>query len=211
MRDDILDASIRVLREDGVLRFTTPRVAAVAGVSVGSLYQYFPNKQSLLFALHLRVVEETWGEVQRILEHPRSTPAQKIRRIAVHYFRVEAHDVGAMGCSLQDVELFFEGQPEQRALEARVLQRFSALTRGSKFNAELLVTVLEAVGKAIAHRKLTARQRDRWARATADMVSAFVLPSRGSGRGRRLRRADALGVLPTANKKVRTKSPMFPS
>jgi len=186
MREDLLEANVRVLREHGVLRFTTPRVAAAAGVSVGSLYQYFPNKHALLFALHLRIVEETWAEVQRILEHPRWTPAQKIRRIAVHYFRVEAHDVEEMGSLHRDIELFLEGQSEHRALEDQVLQRFGSFTRGpSTFGAELLVTVLEAVGKTVARRKLTAAQRERWARATADMASGYVL--RDGARPRRQR------------------------
>ena len=40
----ILEAAIRVLAREGAQRFTTARVAETAGVSVGSLYQYFPNK-----------------------------------------------------------------------------------------------------------------------------------------------------------------------
>ncbi|MCW7541777.1 TetR/AcrR family transcriptional regulator, partial [Aquabacterium sp. A7-Y] len=47
----IFDASIQVLIDGGIERVTTTRVAERAGVSVGSLYQYFPNKQSLLAAL----------------------------------------------------------------------------------------------------------------------------------------------------------------
>ncbi|MBC7989736.1 MAG: TetR/AcrR family transcriptional regulator [Luteimonas sp.] len=58
----ILEACIRVLSEGGLERFTTTRVAERAGVSVGSLYQYFPNKQSLLAAVlerHLTHVVES--------------------------------------------------------------------------------------------------------------------------------------------------------
>ena len=49
--DAISEATIQVLLSHGTDRLTTTRVAARAGVSVGTLYQYFPNKQSLLFAL----------------------------------------------------------------------------------------------------------------------------------------------------------------
>lgn len=45
----ILDAAVQVLTKQGAQRFTTARVAEKAGVSVGSLYQYFPNKASILF------------------------------------------------------------------------------------------------------------------------------------------------------------------
>lgn len=50
----ILVAAARVLEAEGVRAFTTNRVAEVAGVSVGSLYQYFPNKEALIVALHDR-------------------------------------------------------------------------------------------------------------------------------------------------------------
>jgi AcrR family transcriptional regulator len=46
----ILDATIQVLLKVGKERLTTTRVALRAGVSVGTLYQYFPNKSSLLQA-----------------------------------------------------------------------------------------------------------------------------------------------------------------
>src|ERR1039458_3485961 len=45
----ISEATIQVLLNHGADRLTT-RVAERAGVSVGTLYQYYPNKQSLLFA-----------------------------------------------------------------------------------------------------------------------------------------------------------------
>lgn len=47
----ICEATIQVLLSHGAERLTTTRVAERAGVSVGTLYQYYPNKQSLLFAV----------------------------------------------------------------------------------------------------------------------------------------------------------------
>ena len=47
----ISEATIQVLLSHGGERLTTTRIAERAGVSVGTLYQYFPNKQSLLFAV----------------------------------------------------------------------------------------------------------------------------------------------------------------
>jgi AcrR family transcriptional regulator len=55
----ISEATIQVLLSHGAERLTTTRVAERAGVSVGTLYQYYPNKQSLLFAVlenHLNAV-----------------------------------------------------------------------------------------------------------------------------------------------------------
>ncbi len=57
----IFEAAIQLLGGSGLNRLTTTRVAARAGVSVGTLYQYFPNKQALLFALlerHLNLVAD---------------------------------------------------------------------------------------------------------------------------------------------------------
>jgi AcrR family transcriptional regulator len=50
----LLDATLQVLVRDGYSRLTTTRVAERAGVSVGSLYQYFPDKRSLVTALKVR-------------------------------------------------------------------------------------------------------------------------------------------------------------
>ncbi|QDQ84136.1 TetR/AcrR family transcriptional regulator [Paraburkholderia megapolitana] len=55
--DAIFDATIQVLLADGLQRLTTIRVAERAGVSVGTLYQYFPQKQALLFAVLQRHLE----------------------------------------------------------------------------------------------------------------------------------------------------------
>ncbi|CAB3800064.1 TetR/AcrR family transcriptional regulator [Pararobbsia alpina] len=49
--DAIFDATIQVLLAEGLQRLTTIRVAERAGVSVGTLYQYYPHKQALLFAV----------------------------------------------------------------------------------------------------------------------------------------------------------------
>lgn len=54
MVDTILDAMSRVLVERGYAKTNTNLVAESAGISVGSLYQYFPNKDSLIFALRER-------------------------------------------------------------------------------------------------------------------------------------------------------------
>lgn len=52
--DAIFEATIQVLISDGPRRLTTTRVAARAGVSVGTMYQYFPHKQALFYALNQR-------------------------------------------------------------------------------------------------------------------------------------------------------------
>lgn len=53
----IFEATIQVLVIDGPHRLTTTRVAERAGVSVGTMYQYFPHKQALFYALNERYLE----------------------------------------------------------------------------------------------------------------------------------------------------------
>ncbi|MGE0970441.1 TetR/AcrR family transcriptional regulator [Klebsiella sp. WOUb02] len=52
--DAIFEATIQLLVADGMHRLTTTRVAERAGVSVGTMYQYFPHKESLVYALNER-------------------------------------------------------------------------------------------------------------------------------------------------------------
>ena len=56
--DRVLDAAARIFTEDGYRATTTNDVAAAAGVSIGSMYQYFPNKDALLVGLAERHLGE---------------------------------------------------------------------------------------------------------------------------------------------------------
>jgi AcrR family transcriptional regulator len=52
--DAMLDAAVKLLKRGGASPITTNRIAETAGVSIGSVYQYFPNKNALFVALHER-------------------------------------------------------------------------------------------------------------------------------------------------------------
>jgi AcrR family transcriptional regulator len=56
----ILDAAAQVLLKRGYEKATTDRIAERAGVSIGSVFEYFPNKESIFAALMLRWNEERW-------------------------------------------------------------------------------------------------------------------------------------------------------
>lgn len=62
--DAIFDATIQILLSYGVRRLTTTRVAERAGVSVGTLYQYFPHKEALLYA----IIEHYLSQVAEAVE-----------------------------------------------------------------------------------------------------------------------------------------------
>lgn len=95
----ILDATARVLVREGYARTSTNRIATVAGVSIGSLYQYFPNKESLVAALVARhnrkilsLLENTMQECTS--EDLNSTMRELVRAmIAVYRVDPELHRI----------------------------------------------------------------------------------------------------------------------
>ena len=64
--DAILQATLQVLTSVGKERLTTTRVAARAGVSVGTLYQYFPNKSALLQAALRRHMDQVRSAIETV-------------------------------------------------------------------------------------------------------------------------------------------------
>jgi AcrR family transcriptional regulator len=78
--DAILDAVVRILKREGFNAVTTNRIAEVAGVSIGSVYQYFPDKQAIFVGLHQRHIDQIdrIGEM-RLAEHASSDLDDLIR------------------------------------------------------------------------------------------------------------------------------------
>jgi AcrR family transcriptional regulator len=93
----ILDAVVRILKREGFDAITTNHIAEIAGVSIGSLYQYFPDKRAIFVALHGRHIEEIDRVIQSTLvEHASSSLEELLRAL------VEA----MIGAHLRDPELF---------------------------------------------------------------------------------------------------------
>jgi AcrR family transcriptional regulator len=84
--DAILKATIQVLLKAGKERLTTTSVAMRAGVSVGTLYQYFPNKSSLLQAALRRHMDEVTEAVERICLEQRGRTLQEMATALIHAF-----------------------------------------------------------------------------------------------------------------------------
>ncbi len=93
----ILDAVIRVLKREGFNAVTTNRIAEVAGVSIGSVYQYFPDKRAIFIELHQRHLEQIDRLVEiTLVQHARSSLEELMR--ALVDAMVDAHK--------QDPELY---------------------------------------------------------------------------------------------------------
>jgi AcrR family transcriptional regulator len=91
--DRILDAATRIFHEQGYTGATTNDIADEADVSVGSLYQYFPNKDALLVALTQRHIATTTTDLTNLLlDLPRDSDLETTFRTVVD-FLVSQHDL----------------------------------------------------------------------------------------------------------------------
>lgn len=86
----ILDAVVRVLKREGFDAVTTNRIAEVAGVSIGSVYQYFPDKRAIFVALHQRHLDAVDRLIEaKLVEYAASSLEELVR--AMVEAMVEAH------------------------------------------------------------------------------------------------------------------------
>ncbi|HKY39534.1 MAG TPA: TetR/AcrR family transcriptional regulator [Polyangiaceae bacterium] len=79
----ILDAAIRVLDREGLEALTTSRVAEVAGVSVGTLYQYFAHRDAIIDALQDRELARAGEMLERVLQHRDEVSDREVARAVV--------------------------------------------------------------------------------------------------------------------------------
>lgn len=88
--DAIFEAGIQVLLAEGLNRLTTTRVAERAGVSVGTMYQYFPHKQALLYALNERYLDALAVRIENTCQDQHGTPiAQMIAALVNAYWHAK--------------------------------------------------------------------------------------------------------------------------
>jgi AcrR family transcriptional regulator len=178
----ILDAAIQVLAKEGAQRFTTARVAEKAGVSVGSLYQYFPNKAAILFRLQADEWQQTTEQLRAILRDVSRPPLERLRTL-VHAFVKSECDEAAVRVALDDAAPLYRDAPEARAAKAsgeRTVQAFmrevlpeaSDATRALAGN--LITTTLSAVGKRFSESQRTSAEIETYAGAMADMLCVYL-------------------------------------
>lgn len=79
----ILDATVRIFEQEGADAATTSRIAEVAGVSVGTLYQYFGNRDAILAALQDREFERASAMLERVLATSRGASGRDVARSVV--------------------------------------------------------------------------------------------------------------------------------
>jgi len=84
--DSIIESTARILPALGYARATTNRIAERAGISIGSLYQYFPNKDSIIANLLERELNKHFDEVAAIVEGAQDRPLNEVVDLLVERF-----------------------------------------------------------------------------------------------------------------------------
>lgn len=178
----ILEAAVQVLAKEGAPRFTTARVAEKAGVSIGSLYQYFPNKAAILFRLQSDEWRQTSDLLRGILEESQRAPLERLRSVVHAFIRSECEEA-EMRVALDDAAPLYRDAPE--AQEVRVsgsesVRRFmrEALPACPEETRDLagrvILGTLKAAGKSFSEMKRSPAEIDAYAGAMADMFCAYI-------------------------------------
>lgn len=88
--DSIFEATIQLLVADGMHRLTTTKVAERAGVSVGTMYQYFPHKEALVYALNERYLENLAAKIEDLCRSRHGHPiGEMVEALIDTYWRAK--------------------------------------------------------------------------------------------------------------------------
>ena len=180
--DAILEATLQVLLVTGKERLTTTRVAERAGVSVGTLYQYFPNKSSLLQAVLKRHFDEVAAAVEAVCTENHGQPLAEMAAALVGTFlRAKLRD-GKAGVALYAVSSDVDGVRLVQQISGRVHAAISAMLASAPdlggIDAGLVTTVLQGTMSGVSRQMLESENPERMlapmeAQLTA-MLSAYL-------------------------------------
>jgi AcrR family transcriptional regulator len=177
----LVDATARILVREGFDKASTNRIAAVAGVSVGSLYQYFPGKEALVAAVIERHQQEIMqlvrGELAQVASQPLKQAVRTLVTVAVESHRIDpklhrvlAEQIPRVG-KLEKVETFNRAN---YALFEAYLERHRKEIRAADLElaAFVCVTSIEALTHtAVLHHDIS----DKAAAALIDEATRLVV------------------------------------
>lgn len=182
--DAILEAGARVFAERGFAGGTTNHIAVTAGVSVGSLYEYFPNKGAILVAIAQRQLDRMIAEVQRAIAEgePREPLRELLSRfvetmLAVHESDPELHRVlfgeaphpsELHACVLQMEETL------AHTIEARLSACPEVATRDRDTAAHLVVQTVEALTHRYVHHGIHELGREAFVAEVVVLLRAYL-------------------------------------
>ena len=153
-----MQATLQVLLKEGKERLTTTRVAQRAGVSVGTLYQYFPNKSALLQAALRSHMEEIAGAVERACREQRGKPLLEMTTALIDaYFAAKMRDP-RISVALYAVSSDIDGQRIAQQTGRRVQKELVALLASAPEplakEPEMLASMLQSMLNGVSRRLL---------------------------------------------------------
>lgn len=152
--DAILDAAAHLFCESGFAATTTNTVAERAGVSIGSLYQYFPNKIALLEALRERHIKGLWEAIGRACDEACALPwPGALRHVIAHCSAYNGRHVRLMATLHQELPVHSRTMDRmvlaQSALQQQ-LRKFLEAHQGSiKVSVDHALFMMPALGRGI--------------------------------------------------------------
>jgi AcrR family transcriptional regulator len=174
----VLEAAAEAFREGGLDGANVNRIAARAGVSVGSLYQYFPSKEAILVALLQRHTEGALERVGEALERGRDAPLADAVRAVVSVL-IEVHVSPIDRALARELDRIGRLEEMERAIDARagtavaafLRERAAEITvRDPELTAYLLVRMVEPLTHA-----MLADRSDVPPEVAVDELTAIVL------------------------------------
>jgi AcrR family transcriptional regulator len=132
--DALLDAAARILGERGWSGLTTNRVADAAGVSIGSLYQYFPDKLALIDAVRQRHFDDVLA-VLEAASNPGRPRMQRIADLVDGMIAVHSRYPAAHRVLMEESPRGGDSQPARDRFEVACRQRYETLFRVNVLDA----------------------------------------------------------------------------
>lgn len=178
----VLQAAVQVLATQGARRFTMARVAERAGVSVGSVYQYFPNKAAILFRLQSDEWRQTCEMLRNILQDNGKLPFERLRTLVQAFIQSEC-DEALIRVALSDAAPLYRDAPEAQEARASTEQAMglfmqevlpTAAAEHRTLAADLITTTLSAGGKQFSATPRSPAEIEKYAQAMADMFCAYL-------------------------------------
>jgi AcrR family transcriptional regulator len=177
--DAIVEATTQVLLSEGYENFTTARVAERAGVSIGSLYQYFPNKAALVSAVIDRCCDNFLGAFESAVIHEATLVdcigAMVDFTFVSHHIEPELHRVVNELAPLIGVAERTQIVSLATAKAIESMLRKHAAEIAPEIDLAVAATILQTMLEALAHRLLTGMEHDDMSHTQTDRRKREVL------------------------------------
>lgn len=156
--DAILHATVQVLLRVGKERLTTTRVASRAGVSVGTLYQYFPNKSALLKAVLKRHLDRVREDVERVCrEQNGNTLDQMGKAVVTAFLEAKMRDVKT-SVALYSVSSDLDGARIMEQIGVRINEAVVAMLASARESLQkdpqIVASMIQSAMGGVARRLL---------------------------------------------------------